>query len=313
MVHVQSDLSAPDARRALQGVDVLYHLGAQVWQGRGPGALARMYSVNVGGTRNVLAAKPGAVVFASSASVYGAWPDNPVPMDERHPVRPNPECPYAQHKLLAERACLEDGNVGRRVVVRLAAVLGPHADARVARSLQGYRLAVPAVRGARQAVQWLDEDDALAGLLAAGRALTGAGLGGGGGPGGGRPAGDVDGHERPASDVDGHEGPAADVDGQVINLAPTDWLGAHDMARAAGSRVVSVPRPVLMGLSELGRALGLAPFGADRAALVSGPLALSPARARQLLGWAPQRTSAQVFEAALNRGRGSWRSHPRNR
>ncbi len=275
LVHVQADLQDAAARRALEGVDLLYHLGAQVWRGRGPGGLEHMYRVNVSGARNILGANPGAVVFASSASVYGAWPDNPLPLSEAHDARPNPECPYAQHKLLAERLCLDSAG-DRCTVLRVAAVLGPHADARVSRALQGYHLSVPAVRGAVQAVQWADEADIVAGFLAAGRALLGNG-----GPG-----------------------------GEVINLAPADWLSAGEMASLAGSRVVSVPRSAMIILAELGRRVGLTPFGADRAALISGPLALSAAKAGEVLGWAASQTSAQVFAGALARG---WRGQPRNR
>jgi nucleoside-diphosphate-sugar epimerase len=284
LVHVQADLQDTAARRALEGVDLLYHLGAQVWRGRGQAGLERMYKVNVSGTRNVLDANPGAVVFASSASVYGAWPDNPLPLSEGYDARPNPECPYAQHKLLAERLCLDSAG-DRCTILRVAAVLGPHADARVSRSLQGYRLTVPAVRGVVQAVQWADEADIVAGILAAGHSLVGGAEELGGGQGGG-------------------------AGGQVINLAPVDWLSAGEMAGLAASRVISLPRGALITLSELGRCLGLAPFGADRAALISGPLALSPGKAGQLLGWAPSRTSAEVFADALGRG---WRAQPRNR
>ena len=172
-VHVCADLRTPAARRALEGVDILYHLAAQVWQGEGARGLATMAEVNVDGTLNVLRARPGAVVVVSSAAVYGAWPDNPLPLGEDHPACPNHECPYGGHKLLSEAICAQGH--GNWAIVRLAAVLGPHADARVARAVQGLRLAVPAVRGVRQAVQWLDEADAVGGLQAVGRALTGQG------------------------------------------------------------------------------------------------------------------------------------------
>lgn len=274
VTHVTADLTDGAARQALQGCDVLYHLAAQVWQGRGAQGRQRMYAANVEGTRNVLAARPGAVVLASSVAVYGAWPDNPLPLEETHLARPNRECAYALDKLLAEGLCAD--HAGAWTVVRLAAVAGPHADARVARALRGYRLAVPAVRGVPQAVQWLDEADAADGLVAAGRDLAGA---------------------RRAA-------------GQVVNLATTDWLDAAGTARLAGSRVLAVPRPALLAASELGRRLGLAPFGADRAVLVSGPLAVSAAKAADLLGWRPAKTSAEVLAEALSR---DWRGSPRNR
>jgi nucleoside-diphosphate-sugar epimerase len=268
LAHTIADLCDPAVRQALAGVDVLYHLAAQVWEGRGRTGRDAMYAANVEGTRNVLQARPASIVLASSAAVYGAWPDNPLPLDEDHPVRPNAECHYAVHKLLAEGLCAQEAD--RWAVVRLAAVLGPHADARVARSVRGFRHAVPAVRGVPQAVQWLDERDAAAGLLAVGRGLLG----------------------------DYRSGQVA---GQIFNVAPRDWLGARQAARLAGSCVLEVPRWALVAGSELGRRLNLTPFGADRAALIGGPLALSPAKSERLLGWKPARSSAEVFASALGR------------
>jgi UDP-glucose 4-epimerase len=227
-------------------------------------------------------------------SVYGAWPDNPLPMDEAHKARPNLECPYAQQKLSSERACAE--LAGRWVALRLTAVLGPHADARVARAVHAYRLAVPAIAGAGQALQWLDEADAVEGLLAAGRSL----LAGGG----------TDGRASGGASGGAGRGASGGVDGQVLNLAPSDWLGPGDVAELAHSRVLELPRSVLIGTSELLKRLGVTPFGADRAALIGGPLAISAAKAHRLLGWQPSKTSADVLAEALER---DWHVSPRNR
>jgi len=137
---------------------VLVHLGFQLW--RSPEATG----ANVGGTANVVAAKPGRIVLASSAAVYGAWPDNPVPVDEGWVPRPNAECGYASHKLTAERLCAD---AAPTVALRICSVLGPHADPLVRRAAAGLRRVVPAARGRRQAVQFLHEADAAAAVLAA--------------------------------------------------------------------------------------------------------------------------------------------------
>lgn len=42
------------------------------------------------------------VVFVSSALVYGAWENNPVPLAESEPARPNPECSLARAFSAAE-------------------------------------------------------------------------------------------------------------------------------------------------------------------------------------------------------------------
>ena len=50
-----------------------------------------MYEIDVGGTQNVLeaasAAETGQLLVTSSATAYGAFPDNPVPLTEVNPVR----------------------------------------------------------------------------------------------------------------------------------------------------------------------------------------------------------------------------------
>jgi len=253
LIHTEADLRSQAARDALTGVDVLWHLGFALWRS------AEAADINVDGTRNVLAARPARIVFASSAAVYGAWPDNALPLSESDWPRPNPECAYAHQKLVAERVCSESAPT---VSLRIGAVLGPHADPLVTKATQGYRQVVPAVRGGGEALQFLDEDDAAAALHAAG----GSGVTG------------------------------------VVNVAPDDWLTAPDIARIAHSRVVRLPRRLLLAGAEAGFRLRVLPFGADRAVMVTGPLALDPAWAAATLGWRPTRTSAHVLTAALARG-----------
>jgi len=93
------DLSQPGANDELAALakhaDAVVHLA---WQPEGRGNLAVL--------QNVLdaaeAVEPGQFVHLSSATVYGAWPDNPVPMAEEVMPRPNPELSYAVEKRSAE-------------------------------------------------------------------------------------------------------------------------------------------------------------------------------------------------------------------
>ncbi|MEE2768902.1 MAG: NAD-dependent epimerase/dehydratase family protein [Actinomycetota bacterium] len=96
------DLAVTDLRAALAGADTVIHLAAGVRANRSdPGgealALAERLLVAAGhaGVRHL--------IVRSSATVYGAWPDNPVPLTEDAPVRPCPDFPFAVH-----RAKLED-------------------------------------------------------------------------------------------------------------------------------------------------------------------------------------------------------------
>ncbi|HYX44268.1 MAG TPA: NAD-dependent epimerase/dehydratase family protein, partial [Acidimicrobiales bacterium] len=245
-----ADAAAP---RAIEGVDVLIPLAFRMWR---EGSANRLGPENLGGTANVLTARPARVVFASSATVYGAWPDNPLPLTEDAAPRPNPEVPYAMQKLEAERRCAD---AAPTAALRICAVLGPHADPRVRRAAAGYRLAVPAVPGVAQALQFLDEDDAAAALHAAARsAATG-----------------------------------------VFNVATADWMTEVDISRVAGGRVLRVPLRVVLPASEALARLRLLPFGADRSVFLNGPLALDPRRAAEAFGWRPTRTSAEVLAGVV--------------
>lgn len=71
------------------------------------------------------------VVYTSSAMVYGAWPNNPVPLTEDAPMRPNPGFEYATAKAENERLALEwrDATSGARLaVLRPVTVLGDEQD-----------------------------------------------------------------------------------------------------------------------------------------------------------------------------------------
>src|SRR5207249_6247601 len=98
------DLASADLKPLLEGADVLVHLAFAMSPPQEPELLAR---VNVDGTRRLLDAAGAVgvrhVVYTSSAMVYGARRDNPVPLTEEAPVRPHPGLTYAVQKAEAER------------------------------------------------------------------------------------------------------------------------------------------------------------------------------------------------------------------
>jgi UDP-glucose 4-epimerase len=96
---------------------------------------ALMYSVDVEGTHNVLeacsASGVGQVLVTSSSTAYGAFPDNPVPLTEEHPVRGVAEFEYARDKTECDRLCqLWAARHPERVmtIVRPCIVFGPSVD-----------------------------------------------------------------------------------------------------------------------------------------------------------------------------------------
>jgi UDP-glucose 4-epimerase len=96
---------------------------------------ARMYSIDVDGTQNVLAACSAAgvghVLVTSSSTAYGAFPDNPVPLTEEHPVRGVASFEYARDKAESDRLCqlwaLQHPE-SVMTIVRPCIVFGPSVD-----------------------------------------------------------------------------------------------------------------------------------------------------------------------------------------
>lgn len=117
----------------------------------------------------------GAEVFVemSSATVYGAWTDNPRPLSEDQPLRPNPGFAYAEEKAEAERLLTAEAGSGtpRLVLLRPVLTVG-QVDHPLFKALSGMHTPGPDEEG--RVVQYLHVDDlADAVLLAAGGSLEG--------------------------------------------------------------------------------------------------------------------------------------------
>ena len=71
----------------------------------------RMRQINVEGTRRILncasSLPVSRVLIGSSATAYGAWSDNPVPLSETVPLRARREFQYAEEKVEMERLAAE--------------------------------------------------------------------------------------------------------------------------------------------------------------------------------------------------------------
>ena len=284
---VQAGPGDPAFAEALAGVDtlVLFPL-IDAADRNEEGRRARVLE----GTRRSLEAAAGAatVVLWSSGVVYGAHPDNPVPIPETQPPRPNPEFPAAgilaeservalaaggsrdltESERVALEATLGDGSpegsgepqggaqVGRSVVVlRGAGVWAPAWGTFLARSLMAP--AMVGVRGQDPPLQALAPADAVSALVLA----TSGRLQG------------------------------------VYNVAPDDWVGAKEAARAAGRRRLEVPQRVAQSTAERLWQAGMSAATAGELAFQTHPWVLDNARLRSA-GWAPTRSSAEAFAEA---------------
>lgn len=99
------DLGRDDVKPHLQHADALAHLAESV------PATPTAPTDDVAVARRVLEAAGDAgvdhLVLLSSAVVYGAWANNPVPLTEDAPLRPNPGFPFAAERAEIERLTAE--------------------------------------------------------------------------------------------------------------------------------------------------------------------------------------------------------------
>jgi UDP-glucose 4-epimerase len=256
------DIAGAELKPLLEGADVLVHLATVVDPIPDEALMAR---VNVEGTRRVLdaAAAVGVrkVIRVSSAAVYGAWQNNPVPLTEDATLRPNPGFAPAVHAAEAERLLAEWREEHPAVTVttlRSAPVLGPGAERLPSRLLLGRPPL--RVRGASPPVQAVHVDDLVSALLLA-----------------------------VSSDLPG-----------TYNAAADSWLSADD-ARALLPRSLlpSVPAELLERILRRLWVSGLGDIPPTVVPYLVDPWVVANDRLKAA-GWRPARTNEEAIVEALD-------------
>jgi UDP-glucose 4-epimerase len=166
-----------------------------------------MREINVEGSRNLLRAasvvRPRRLLLVSSATAYGAWPDNPVPLDESAPLRARHEFRYAADKVEVEQLlrsfAVEHAEIAVSCV-RPTLIGGPRMDNYLRRFIFGMPFLVR-IDGCDTPLQFVHEEDVAAAI---------------------------------------YEILHADGRG-AYNLAPPDWLTISDIAEATDRRVFNLP------------------------------------------------------------------------
>jgi UDP-glucose 4-epimerase len=255
------DIAGTELKPLLEGIDVVVHLAGVVDPVPDVALMAR---VNVEGTRHVLdaAASVGArrIVRISSATVYGAWANNPLPLTEDAALRPNPDFSPAVQGAEVERLLAEWRGAHPEVTVttlRSAPVVGPGAERLPARILLGRPPL--RVRGASAPVQVVHVDDLASALaLVATRDLPG-----------------------------------------TFNVAADGWLEA-DEARALIGRAPApaLPAEVLERWLRRTWDLGIGDIPAGVVPYLAQPWVIANDRLRAA-GWAPEHGNADAIAEAV--------------
>ncbi len=241
-------------------IDTVVHLAAIVTPG--PASSREFeYSVDVLGTRNVLEACVAAgvrrIVVTSSGAAYGYHADNPAWLTEDDPVRGNEEFAYSHHKRLVEEMLAEY----RRTHPALEQVV----------------LRVGTILGetTRNQITALFERPRLLALEGAASPFVFI-------------------WDRDVAGAIEHAvfgGPAG-----VYNVAGDGALGIREIAARLGKRCVTLPPWLLRTALAVLHPLRLSRYGPEQVNFLRYRPVLDNRRLKEVFGYVPQLTSAEVFE-----------------
>lgn len=254
--------------RACRGADAVFHLAALLPQRRAP--KEQMVHVNVDGGRTVLAAAKGAgvpaVVYMSSAEVYGLPKQTPCPEDA--PKLPLGE--YGRNKVVAEKHARESAAGGLHVpILRPPTIVGPGmpeplltklmADARRGRPLT-------VIGGGRNRFQMVAASDVSAACL---RALD-----------------------------------VPEASGEAFNIGSDNVPTMREMAErivaqvGSRSRLVNVPAWLVVAVVKALGPFGKAPLEPEHLPIALNDYVFDISKARRVLGWTPEKDNVQALTEA---------------
>jgi len=244
-------------------VDTVVHLAFSMRPGRNPAEVESARTVNVGGLENVLRACRSArvrhLVYLSSHTVYGAHRDNPVPITEEAPLRPNQGFQYAEHKLLCEEAIgrfSREYRNTRITILRSCVVMGPSAQNYITQALD--KPVLVSILGQDPPMQFVHETD-IARLIA-------------------------------LMVKDPHPG--------VYNAAGERTVRYSHLARLAGRPLVPLPSSLLYPITELTWRLGIqSDSPAAGIEFIRYPIVVSTGKLKGVTGFQFRYTSREALSA----------------
>lgn len=265
-------LSDPEIRRWCEGASAVVHLGpSEPLAMAGDRALDGTGSTgaDLRGTRDLLAAAADAgvptLVVLSSAIAYGAWPNNPIPLTEDAPLRPDPDLAFAVEKAELERLAFDwqqeqDTRDTTVAVLRPAITVAAQSRSWLARS--PWSATGMQVSDAEPPAQFVHLDDVAAAVDLARR-----------------------------SRLDG-----------VFNVAPDGWIPAEQLRALSGPAPrIHLPAAVAQRVASFRWAFGFTATPPSVLAYRMHPWVVANDRLRAE-GWEPQHTNEEAFVEADDGG-----------
>ena len=264
ITHVTQDVRDPalTSTMAAHRIDTVVHLASIVTPGKDSNR-AFEYSVDVGGTQNVLQAcvQHGVrhIVVSSSGAAYGYHADNVPWLTEDMPLRGNETFAYAHHKRLVEEMLAQYRQSHpelAQTVLRIGTILGERVDNQITALFEKPRLL--AIQGSDSPFVFIWDEDVTGATLHAlsGQAQTGC-----------------------------------------FNLAGDGALTIFEIAQRLNKQPRVLPAWLLKSALWLGSRLGVSRYGPEQLDFLRYRPVLLNTALKTRFGYTPGKTSAQAFEA----------------
>ncbi|MEU8102596.1 NAD-dependent epimerase/dehydratase family protein [Nonomuraea muscovyensis] len=254
------DVRDPLLANRISDIDVLVHLAGDYAVDSDP---RERRAYNLRAAQTVLTASAAArvrrVVLVTSAMVYGAAPENEVPLAEGAPVAAEPDTgvvgDHLEIEALARRSLRSHPGL-EVTVLRPAAVVGPGVDTVITRHFESPRLLT--VKGCSPRWQFCHVDDLLSALELAARGV---------------------------------------IDG-VVAVGSDGWLEQEQVEEMSGLRRFELPAGLTFGTAQRLHRLGITPAPATDLHYVVYPWVVDCTSLREA-GWKPSWTNEAAFEQLL--------------
>lgn len=265
VVYEVADIRAPDLAAILErhAIHTVVHLASIVTPGK-KSTREFEYSVDVLGTENLLkacvAVGVGKIILSSSGAAYGYHADNRDWITEDEPLRGNKAFAYSWHKRLVEEM-LADYRVRQPQLQQVVFRIGTILGETVRNQITDMfeKPRLIAIRGSDSPFVFIWDQDVVGCML-----------------------------EAAHSDKVG-----------IYNVAGDGALGVGEIAARLGKRCVVLPAWLLQAALALLKPLKLTQYGPEQVDFLRYRPVLDNRRLKEVFGYTPQKTSAEVFEFYL--------------
>jgi UDP-glucose 4-epimerase len=266
VIYEVADIRAPevDAIVGRNRPDVIVHLASIVTPGKNSNR-AFEYDVDVNGTRNLLQAcvkhSVRRIIVSSSGAAYGYYADNPEWLTESDPVRGNEVFAYSCHKRLVEEMLAEYRN-SHPELEQIIFRIGTILGPTVRNQITDLfeKPKILAIAGSDSPFVFIHDQDVVGAIL----------------------------HGIDSKNVG------------IFNVAGDGKLTIFEIAQRLGKTCRVLPAPVLQAVLWVLKKLNLTQYGPEQLDFLRYRPVLLNTRLKEVFGYTPKLTSAQVFDLYRN-------------